>query len=57
MCHFVVIQSHGEHVYTNEDHDYHIKLLAGYNLEHHGLWFKLGMTRQGEGEGRQSKSR
>ena len=33
----IVIQSHGEHVETNEDHDDHVKLLVGHDAKHNCL--------------------
>ena len=37
----VVIEGHGQHIQSNEDHDDHIKLLVGHDAKHYRLRFPL----------------
>lgn len=37
----VVVERHGQHVQTDEQHDNHVKLLVRYYLEYYCLWSPL----------------
>jgi hypothetical protein len=41
-----MIHRHGQHVQSDEQHDYHVEFFICYNLEHYSLRFPLQSTFQ-----------